>query len=185
MSKIPLKIIALLLIIVTVAVACKKAEAVFFEDKSTVAKADKIGWTATADSETPDGWENTGKASATIDGDFSTIWHTDYSTVVPYPHWLLIDMKKEQNMISIEITNRQASPANTRGMKKFRLEASKDGSTFTSLGEFAFAITNDPQGFPVSSAIAYRYLKITAIEPQRAGTNHTFLSEVDVFTTKN
>ena len=185
MQKISLKIITLLAFTIIVAVACKKAEAVFFEDKSTVMKADKTGWTATADSETPDGWENTGKASATIDGDFSTIWHTDYSVVVPYPHWLLIDMKKDQNMISVEITNRQATPANTRGMKKIKLEASKDGSTFTNLGEFAFAISNDPQGFPVSSAEAYRYLKITALEPQRAGTNHTFLAEVDVFTTKN
>lgn len=174
----------LLALITTVAIACKKAEAVFFEDKSTVMKADKTGWTATADSETPAGWENTGFASATVDGDFSTIWHTDYSVVVPYPHWLLVDMKTEQNMISVEITNRQAASPNTRGMKKFKLEASKDGVSFTDLGQFDFAITNDPQGFPVSSAAAYRYLKITALEPQRAGTNHTFLAEIDVFTTK-
>ena len=184
MHKISLKIILLLAVTATIAVACKKADAVFFQDKSTVMKADKTAWTATADSETPDGWENTGFASATIDGDFSTYWHTDYSVVVPYPHWLLIDMKTELNMISVEITNRQASSANTRGMKKFKLEASKDGTTFTNLGGFPFAITNDPQGFPVSSATAYRYLKITALEPQRAGTNHTFLAEVDVFTTK-
>ena len=184
MHKISFKIILLLAVTATIAVACKKADAVFFQDKSTVMKADKMAWTATADSETPDGWENTGFASATIDGDFNTYWHTDYSVVVPYPHWLLIDMKTEINMISVEITNRQASSANTRGMKKFKLEASKDGTTFTSLGEFSFAITNDPQGFPVSSATTYRYLKITALEPQRVGTNHTFLAEVDVFTTK-
>jgi hypothetical protein len=175
----------LLIVSMMAAQACKKSVAVYFEDKSTVMKADKTSWTATADSETPAGWENTGFASATIDGNFSTYWHTDYSVVVPYPHWLLIDMKTEQNMISVEIANRQAATPNSVGMKKFRLEASKDGTTFTNLGEFPFAITNDPQGFPVSSATSYRYLKITALEPQRASTNHTFLSEVDVFTTKN
>lgn len=74
-------------------VGCNKSEAILFTDKSTVAKADKTGWTATADSETPDGWENTGKGSATIDGNINTYWHTDYSVVVPYPHWVLIDMK--------------------------------------------------------------------------------------------
>jgi hypothetical protein len=185
MKKISLKIISLLVITSSVIAACQKADAVLFEDQSTVSKADKSTWTATADSETNPGQENTGFASATIDGDFNTYWHTAYSTVVPYPHWVLIDMKTEQNMISVEIANRQAGTAgNTNGMKKFRLEGSKDGTTFTSLGEFPFAITNSPQGFPVSSATAYRYLKVTALEAQRAATNHTFLAEIDVFTTK-
>ena len=184
MKKTSLKIFLLLALTTTVIAACKKADAVLFEDRSTVLKADKSTWTATADSETPEGWENTGFASATIDDDFSTYWHTDYSTVVPYPHWVLIDMKTEQNMISVEIANRQATNPNTSGMKRFKLEGSNDGTTFTSLGEFPFAITNAPQGFPVSSATPYRYLKVTALEPQKPTTNHTFLAEIDVFTTK-
>lgn len=173
--------IALGILLIT---ACNKPEAVVFEDKSTAARADKSAWTATADSETPDGWENTGKASAVIDGKLATYWHTDYSVVVPYPHWVMIDMKKELNLVTVDITNRQASTPNKIGMKTFRLEASKDGSSFTKLGEFAFAITNDVQSYPVSSATGWRYLKITALEPQVAGTNHTFLAEVDVYTTK-
>ncbi|RYE60260.1 MAG: discoidin domain-containing protein, partial [Hyphomicrobiales bacterium] len=144
----------------------------------------KSTWTATADSETPDGWEDTGKASATIDNDISTYWHTDYGVVVPFPHWLLIDMKEEKNIISIDIFNRQAATPNTAGMKKFKLELSKDGTTFTDAGEHAFAITNAPQSYPMSSAIGYRYIKITALEPQRPGQAHTFLAEVDVFITK-
>ena len=184
MKKFSLKITALLSIITITALACKKADAIFFEDRSTVAKADKSTWSATADSETPEGWENTGFASATIDGDFSTYWHTDYSVVVPYPHWILIDMKEEKNMVSIDITNRQAASPNKVGMKKFKIEGSNDGNSFTGLGEFTFAITNDPQGFPVSSATAYRYIKVTALEPQSEGTNHTFLAEIDVYTAK-
>ncbi|WP_164735213.1 discoidin domain-containing protein [Pseudoflavitalea rhizosphaerae] len=164
--------------------ACNKPEAVLFNDKSTAAKADKSEWTATADSETPDGWENTGKASATIDGNIATYWHTDYSVVVPYPHWVLIDMKSSLHIVSVDITNRQAATPNKVGMKKFRIEGSGDGTNFSSLGEFQFAITNDAQPFPVSSANGYRYLKITALEPQVAGTNHTFLGEIDVYTTK-
>jgi predicted acylesterase/phospholipase RssA len=155
-----------------------------FNDKSTAARADKSGWTATADSETPDGWENTGKASATIDGNIATYWHTDYSVVVPYPHWVLIDMKSAMHIVSVDITNRQAATPNKSGMKKFRIEGSEDGTAFTSLGEFSFAITNDAQAFPVSSTNGYRYLKITALEPQVASTNHTFLAEIDVYTTK-
>ncbi|HMR93462.1 MAG TPA: discoidin domain-containing protein [Chitinophagaceae bacterium] len=168
--------------------ACNRnAEAVLFEDKSTVKKADKSAWTATADSETPDGWENTGKASATIDGDINTYWHTNYESGnnPDYPHWILIDMKEGQNMVAVDITNRQAGGAgNTVGMKRFKLEGSNDGSAFTSLGEFNFAISNGAQSFPVSSEAAYRYLKVTALEPQRAGTRHTFLAEIDVFVVK-
>ncbi|HTE23957.1 discoidin domain-containing protein [Flavitalea sp.] len=165
-------------------IACNKPEAVLFTDNSTAAKADKKGWVATADSETAPGLENTGAAAATIDGDITTYWHTDYVAVVPYPHWLLIDMQTDKNIISVDITNRQAAAPNTVGMKRFKIEGSKTGDNFTSLGEFNFAITNAPQSFPVSSFASYRYLKITALEPQKAGTNHTFLSEVDVFTTK-
>lgn len=164
--------------------ACNKPEAVLYNDNSTATKADKSGWTATADSETPDGWENTGKASALLDGNIATYWHTDYSVVVPYPHWVLIDMKASQHIISVDITNRQAATPNKVGMKKFRIEGSEDGASFSNLGEFTFAITNDAQSFPVSSANGYRYLKVTALEPQVSGTNHTFLGEIDVYTTK-
>lgn len=175
---------AILYICLLSGIACNKPEAVLFNDKSTAARADKSGWTATADSETPDGWENTGKASATIDGNIATYWHTDYSVVVPYPHWVLIDMKAAMHIVSVDITNRQATTPNKSGMKKFKIEGSENGTDFTSLGEFQFAITNDAQPFPVSSSVGYRYLKITALEPQVSGTNHTFLGEIDVYTTK-
>jgi hypothetical protein len=166
--------------------SCNKPTAVLFTDKSTAIMADKSGWTATADSETPSGLENTGKASATIDGNITTYWHTDYtaSPAPNYPHWVLIDMKSEKNIISVAVTNRQASTPNSVGMKRFRLEGSKDGTTFTSLGEFRFAISNSAQSFPVSSLNAYRYLKLTALESQTGTTPHTFLAEIDVFISK-
>lgn len=174
------------LILVSVVFACKKPDVILFEDKSTALMADKSEWTATADSETPDGWENTGKASALLDGNKTTYWHTDYS-VSPtpgYPHWVLIDMKEGKNIISVAITNRQAASPNKVGMKRFKLEGSTDGNNFTSLGEFNFAISNDAQSFPVSSENAYRFLKLTALESQ-TGASHTFLAEIDVFVTKN
>lgn len=185
MKKIQILYSIILTGVLTAFAGCNKSGAVLFTDKSTVMKADKTGWTATANSETPDGWENTGKASATIDGNIATYWHTDYSVVVPYPHWVLIDMKNPKNIVSVDIANRQrAGTPNTVGMKTFKIEGSTDGSSFTSLGQFNFAITNDFQSYPVSSEKAYRYLKITALTPQVAGTNHTFLAEIDVFTTK-
>ena len=180
MKKITYMILAFALLAIS---ACDKNDAVLFKDESTAITADKKAWTITASSfaaaEAPNG-----PPQKLLDGDRLTFWHTDYSVVTPYPHWVLIDMKVAIKMISVGVTNRFAATPNAVGMKKFKLEASNDGTTFTSLGEFNFAISNDLQNFPVSSAVAYRYLKLTALETQRVGTNHTFLSEIDVFAVK-
>lgn len=183
MRRIILSIFSLLLVTFF---SCNKPESVLFTDRSAAIIPSKTGWTATASSEAPDGVENTGKASAVIDGNIATYWHTN-NTVPPipnYPHWIMIDMKTDRNIITVSLTNRQAATAITTGMKMFRLEGSKDGTTFTSLGDFRFAITNNAQSFPVSSANAYRYLKLTALEGQSATTPQTFLAEIDVFVTK-
>jgi hypothetical protein len=178
------KITYLMLAIAILAIAsCEESEALLFKDESTAVTPVKTGWTITASSFSSSEGTN-GPATKLLDGSNLTYWHTDYSTVTPYPHWVLIDMKAEIKMISVGVTNRYAATPNAVGMKRFKLEGSKDGTTFTSLGEFNFAISNDLQNFPVSSATAYRYLKLTALEPQKAGTNHTFLSEIDVFAVK-
>lgn len=83
-------------------------------------------------------------------------------------------------MITVIVTNHQAGTPNAVGMKKFRLE----GSNFTLMGDFDFAISNPPQQFPVSSTNADRYLKLTALESQTGTTAHTFLAEIDVITVK-
>ena len=179
-------IIPFLSLLVVSSFSCNKPESVFFTDQSSAMTANKTGWTATASSEAPDGVENTGKASAAIDGNIATYWHTN-STIPPvpgYPHWILIDMKSEQRIITVSLTNRQAATALTTGMKKFKLEGSKDGTALTSLGEFTFAITNNAQRFAVSSANAYRYLKVTALESQNGTTPHTFLAEIDMAVAK-
>jgi hypothetical protein len=178
-------VLSLLLGIVMLVSSCDKADGVLFEDKSTAVKADKSTWTATADSEAPDGYENTGKASAVLDNNIATYWHTDYVVSTPdYPHWVLIDMKKEHKLITVVVTNRQAATPNKSGMKKFKLEGSTNGTSFTSLGTFELAISNSPQSFPVSTAQTHRYLKLTALESQTGTTKHTFLAEIDVFTVK-
>jgi hypothetical protein len=173
-------------LLVAAGFSCNKPESVLFNDRSNAATAGKADWTATASSEAPNGVENTGKASAVIDGNIATYWHTN-STVPPipgYPHWILIDMKSERNIINVLLTNRQAATALTTGIKKFKLEGSKDGTTFTSLGEFAFAVTNNAQRFAVSSANAYRHLKVTALESQTGTTAPAFLAEIDVIVVK-
>ncbi|UKJ07486.1 discoidin domain-containing protein [Solitalea lacus] len=162
--------------------ACEKDTAVIFQDKSTAEQANKTGWTATADSETPEGWEDTGFASALLDGNVNTIWHTNYDDgdYPGYPHWVNIDMKKDLHLISVNVTARQN---NGSGMTKFKLEGSNDGTKWFVLGEnLVFnPATKTPQTYPVSSSKATRYLKLTALEGK---AKHTHLAEIDVVVAK-
>lgn len=147
-------------------------------DYPLAAKADRSSWAVTAvSSEQGDGSENTGLASAVLDGDLNTIWHTQYDPDHPgYPHWFVVDMKKTNKMISVDLTARQN---NKNGFTKFKLEGSANGESWTTLGEFTFVpATITPQSFPVSSAVGYQYLKFTALEGLAV---HTFLAEMEVF----
>ncbi len=114
------KLIYILFAAVLFTTACEKSDAVIFEDKSTAIGAVKTGWTITASSFSTSEGTNGGPAKL-LDGDAMTYWHTDYSTVIPYPHWVLIDMKTPLKMISVGITNRYAATPNAVGMKKFKL----------------------------------------------------------------
>lgn len=174
------------IILLLLNIGCNKPETVLFEDRATATIANKTGWTATASSEELSG-EGTinGRAATLLDGDINTYWHTTYTaTTNPvYPHWVILDMKKEISMISVILTNRQAATARANGIKKFRLEGSKDGTNFTSMGEFELAVSNAGQSFPVSSKEQYRYLRLTGLEP-RSTTTSTFLAEIDVVVSK-
>ncbi len=172
------------------AIACnKKADTVLFEDKSTAVKADKTGWTVTASSEelTGEGAVN-GRAATVVDGNIATYWNSQYTGgSVPYPHWLIIDMKKPNRSVTVDLTARQN---NANGMTKFKVEGSADGTNWTNIGitatnttgELTFVpATKSVQSFPVSSATAYQYIRITALAGA-AVTTH--LAEVDALIAK-
>lgn len=159
--------------------ACGKAEVVTFEDKSTVIKADRSTWIATASSE-----ELTAEAAGVallLDGKITTYWHSEYSVVnPPYPHWIRIDMKTAIKLVSIEITARQN---NANAMTKFKLEGSTDGTTWSLMRDnLAFTgATKTPQSFPVSSAATVRYLRLTALE---GPVKNNFIAEIEAFASK-
>ena len=78
---------------ISLVTACDKADSIIFEDKSTAVTVSKSNWTVIASSFSADEAPN-GTPEKLIDNDSKTYWHTDYSKVTPYPHWVLIDMKK-------------------------------------------------------------------------------------------
>jgi hypothetical protein len=159
--------------------ACGKAEVVTFSDRSTVKKADRAGWTVSASSEETQC--EAAPASALLDGNITTYWSSDHCGAnPPYPHWVSIDMKNPLHAVTVEVTARQN---NTAGMTKFKLEGSTDGSSWAVLGDnlnFTGA-TKTAQSYPVSSAKAIRYLRLTAL----AGPlSYAFLAEIEVFAAK-
>ncbi|SEN68931.1 protein of unknown function [bacterium A37T11] len=135
------------------------------------------GWIATASSEQLNG-ENTGLASAVLDGDLNTIWHSRYdpepSTI--FPHWLSFDMINETYVTKIAMAPRQN---NSRGFTKFKLEGSLDGKTWIILGD---NLTFDPanksyQSYPIEPQ-NLKNIRITMLEGLQ---DLTFLAEFVVY----
>lgn len=139
--------------------------------------ATTTGWIATASSEQTY-WENTGLASAVLDGNLNTIWHARYSPGpgTSFPHWLHFDMLQPIYVTKVAIAPRQN---NSRGFTKFKLEGSLDGSNWILLGDnLAFDPANrSHQHYPIEQQ-TLRYIKITMIEGLQ---DLTFMSEFQVY----
>ncbi|MDQ3683080.1 MAG: discoidin domain-containing protein [Bacteroidota bacterium] len=181
------------LLALSAAVACnKKADAILFVDNATAVKANRTGWTITASSEelTGEGAVN-GRAAVVVDGNPATYWHSKYvGGAVPFPHWLIIDMKKANKLVTVDLTARLG---NNNGFTKFKVEGSVDGTNWVNIGitptnttgELTFVPANKTaQAFSVSSVTAYQYIRITALQGPLVTTATTHLAEVDVLIAK-
>lgn len=139
-------------------------------------RANTAGWVASASTEQPTG-ENTGKASAVLDGDLNTIWHARYTAPrSSYPHWLSFDMLIARYVTKISMAPRQN---NANGFTKFKLEGSLDGTTWFSLGE---NLTFNPgnigyQDYPIEEQYL-RNIRITMLEGLQ---DLSFLAEFAVY----
>ncbi len=137
-------------------------------------KLSKTGWTASASSEinTPgdelNGAENIVDlvtAKSITSPSVPSFWQSDYylDPIYPYPHWLIVDMKKNVKITKIGLN---AHTDANQGFTQFKIEGSIDGIGFTDIGDgqktFSPATTNE-QIFKVSPAAAIRYVKITLL----------------------
>ena len=156
------------------------AKTVFFvANKLELRPANTNGWGATASSKQDNGWENTGLASALLDGDVNTIWHSQYTPEYDtYPFTLEFDMVEPIFVGKIQIAPRQN---NGNGPTKFYLEGSLDGSNwFRITGDLSFDPANIAhQEFGLDEAQELRNIRLVLTE----GLGYTsFLSEFVVFT---
>src|SRR4051812_45880745 len=88
----------------------------------------RTGWTATADSQETAGED--GRAQNVLDGNTSTIWHTQYSDAEPdLPHTLTVDMKKTYLVSGLSYLPRPADSPNGH-IGKYQVLTSPDGTTW-------------------------------------------------------
>jgi hypothetical protein len=168
-----IKIYATCLLFAGLAISsCKKDKSAELTSNLEEVVLDRSGWSATASSQ-----ETANLPATVLDGNTNTFWSSNATAA--FPHWLLIDMKKQTVVTKIGLTTKQGDP---KGFTKFRLEGSNDGTSFIAIGELTFnpALYTE-QAFTLSPARNVRYLKLTAIEKAATQTgNITFLAEFSV-----
>ncbi|PIF02115.1 MAG: hypothetical protein CR996_01520 [Draconibacterium sp.] len=117
-----------------------------------------------------------GLASAAIDGDVGTFWHSQWSGGQPgYPHYFTFDMKDVVKINKIEAFRRSGD---SRGPTKFEIHTSLDGVNFTLQGSFNYDPNAESQSYDLPSLPLAKYVKYVATE----GPNHfAFLAELNVY----
>lgn len=137
---------------------------------------DKSDWVITDfSSEEPAEGAPNGLATAAIDGDLNTFWHSQWTGTPPgYPHHITIDMGIEKTIRGFETFRRQNDG---RGQTKHKLHVSLDGSNWTDLGEFNVDPNVNAGQVFLFSPVQARYVKYEATE----GSNFfAFLAEINI-----
>lgn len=138
-----------------------------------------IGWTATADTA-----QGSNPASYALDGNPATFWHTAYDgsgVSTPQPHQLTIDLGTKRWLGGLLYLPRQDGSPNGV-IKRYRIEASINGSNWTVISEGAFDnIRNNPveQKVLFPEATAARYIRFISLE-EVEGRTVTSAAEVSL-----
>jgi hypothetical protein len=141
-------------------------------------KVSKTGWKITGfDSQEPKEGAPNGFATAAIDDNLNTYWHTQWSGGTPgYPHWFSIDMGKDVPISSIEVFRRQG---NGNGQTRHQFLYSSNGTDWTDFGTFPMdPTTNNGQKFRSTINPTARYIKYIALQGPKT---YAFLAELNVY----
>ncbi|MDP4205841.1 MAG: DUF4959 domain-containing protein, partial [Bacteroidota bacterium] len=143
-------------------------------EESKISKAD---WSIVDfDTQEPAEGAPNGLATAIIDDNLSTFWHSQWAAAnPPYPHYVTIDMKNPVKVSRIVLYNRLNK---TSGQTKIQLLGSIDGTTWIDFGTYPFKQINDGQSFRITSNPTVRYIKFVALEGPEF---FAFLAELDVW----
>lgn len=134
----------------------------------------KPTWTiAEFSSEEPGEGAPNGLATAILDGDPATFWHSKWTEAVELPHFITIDMIEEFTVVQVDLTRR----VNNSDTKSGEIHISSDNVAWEKIASYEMKKTNDSQAFPCKKTKG-RYLKVIFKESNRAP--HCNLAELVV-----
>ncbi|KAI4190030.1 MAG: hypothetical protein L6R41_001049 [Letrouitia leprolyta] len=123
---------------------------------ATQTVTDRTGWTVAVDSFQPGN-----EATAVLDGNTGTIWHTQWTpTNAALPHRITIDMKKTVNVNGLNYLPRQDGNKNGN-IGQHTIEVSLDGTTFTKVASGTYLDDSSLKSTPFTTTQA-RYVRLSA-----------------------
>ncbi len=155
-------------------------EKVLTVDSQTVPPPGRLitGITATASSEAMNETAPNGRASALVDGDRTTFWHSQWaSPVAQYPHELTFDLGDTYELSQVVWVPRPTN-SNTQ-VRTADIYTSDDGETW---GEDPVTTVTLPAGTtatPIELDVDTRWVRIIATAPQEAGSPFAAIGEME------
>ena len=117
-----------------------------------------------------------GDAEHLVDGDLSTIWHSQYGvTLTKYPHAVTVDLNRTVAARGVSIWQRQSG---SNGMvKDFRFEVSEDGKAWKGVLVARLKANSGEQKFAFAAPEKVRYWRFTGLNEQN-GREFASLAEI-------
>ena len=117
-----------------------------------------------------------GDADHLVDGDLSTIWHSQYGvTLTKYPHAVTVDLGRVAKAKGVTIWQRQNGP--NGNVKGFRFEVSQDGKTWREVVKGELKATAAAQTFGFSGDV--RFWRFTGLA-EHNGREFASLAEIRI-----
>ena len=119
-----------------------------------------------------------GDADHLVDGDLSTIWHSQYGvTLTKYPHSVTVDLGRVAKAKGVTIWQRQNGP--NGNVKGFRFEISEDGKTWREAVAGELKATTAAQMFAFAGTIPVRFWRFTGLA-EHNGREFASLAEIAI-----
>ena len=117
-----------------------------------------------------------GEPEHLVDGDLSTIWHTQYGTTMGnFPHVIAIELEKPETVKGLVCYGRQEG-VNGR-VKDYFVEVSTDGKEWTEVARGTLANTKDAQTITFAAPVEIKYYRFNALN-NHYGNDFATMAEI-------
>jgi beta-galactosidase len=117
-----------------------------------------------------------GDAEHLVDGDLSTIWHSQYGvTLTKYPHSVTVDMGRDLTAKGVSVWQRQNGP--NGNVKDFKFEVSEDGKAWREVVASQMKQGANEQAFSFAAPEKLRYWRFTGLN-EHNGREFASLAEI-------